>query len=51
MSKQKRGKTIKKIENWRGTCPICKRGAVKLLWSKLVGDTNVKCCKVCSSKK
>lgn len=51
MSKQKRGKVVKKTKNWRGTCPICKRGAVKLLWSKLVDNANVKCCKVCSNKK
>lgn len=23
MSKQRRGKYIKTIPNWRGTCPIC----------------------------
>lgn len=51
MTKQKRGKVIKKIENWRGTCPICQKGAVKLLWTKLVDGENIKCCKVCSNRK
>ena len=34
MSKQKRGKYIKTLPNWRGTCPICGRKRVKLVWSK-----------------
>ena len=34
MSKQRRGKYIKTIPNWRGTCPICGRKRVKLVWIK-----------------
>ena len=34
MSKQKRGKYIKTLPNWRGTCPICGRKRVKLVWTK-----------------
>jgi hypothetical protein len=48
MSKPKRGKNIKKIENWRGICPICSRSGVKLLWTKLVDGKTINCCKVCS---
>lgn len=51
MTKQKRGKVIKKVENWRGTCSICERGGVKLLWTKVVDGNTVKCCKICSNKK
>ena len=29
MSKPKRGKQVKKIPNWRGTCPACKRTGVR----------------------
>lgn len=46
MGKSKRGHLIKKIENWRGTCPLCNRKAVKLLWEK--GDLKV--CKICGNK-
>lgn len=43
MAKNKRGKYVKKIKNWRGTCPICKRTGVKLLWQK----DKVAVCKRC----
>ncbi|GKX67342.1 hypothetical protein [Inconstantimicrobium mannanitabidum] len=46
MAKNKRGKAIKKILNWRGTCPICKRTRVKLLWEK----DGQKVCKICGNK-
>ncbi len=48
MGKSKRGRNIKKTANWRGTCPVCKRGGVKLLWTKPGEDgKNVNVCKVC----
>lgn len=49
MSKPKRGKHIKSIENWRGTCSSCERTGVKLLWTKL-DDNNEQqsVCKRCS---
>lgn len=44
MSKTKRGKNVKKIPGWRGTCPACKRTRVKLLW---IGDKEAEGSKVC----
>ena len=46
MSKQFRGKGIKKNPGWRGICPICKKTGVKLLWNK--DKENV--CKICYGK-
>lgn len=43
MSKNYRGRGIKKIEGWRDTCPKCKRTGVKLLW----GNNETKVCKRC----
>ena len=50
MGKSRRGKPIKKIPNWRGTCPICGRTAVKLMWEKGSGKDVVKVCKICGNK-
>ena len=48
MSKQKRGKNAKRIANWRGTCPACKRTGVKLLWSKNdEAGAKMNVCKIC----
>jgi transcription elongation factor Elf1 len=47
MAKTKRGKNLKKIEGWRGTCPVCGRTRVKLLWTKVTEDATEKCCKLC----
>lgn len=48
MAKTKRGKNIKSIEGWRGTCPICGRTRVKLLWTNVTADgEKVTCCKKC----
>lgn len=48
MGKAKRGKNLKKTANWRGTCPVCNRGRVKLLWVALNEDKKeIKCCKLC----
>jgi hypothetical protein len=38
MAKPKRGKHVKEQLNWRGTCPICRRTGVKLLWIKIDKD-------------
>lgn len=46
MAKNKRGKYVKKIVNWRGTCPLCARTGVKLLWDK----ESKKVCKRCGNK-
>jgi len=51
MGKQKRGKVIKKIIGWRGTCPLCGRKRVRLVWSKKDADGNtINICKLCSNK-
>lgn len=51
MTKSERGKVIKKIPNWRGTCPICHRTRVKIIWERTLEDgTKVKVCKVCKNK-
>ena len=47
MAKKYRGKNIK-VLGWRGTCPLCKRPRVKLLWvSKDENGDNINICKVC----
>jgi transcription elongation factor Elf1 len=50
MGKMKRGKNIKNIGNWRGTCSICNRTGVKLLWDKVTENGTIKVCKVCGNK-
>ena len=51
MAKNFRGRNIKK-EGWKGTCPICSRTGVKLLWSgKDANDKDVNICKICNKKK
>ena len=47
MAKTKRGPWAKKEKNWRGTCPLCNRPRVKLMWEK----NKTKVCKRCASKK
>lgn len=51
MSKQRRGKYIKTIPGWRGTCPLCGRKRVKLVWIKKgENGKNLNICKLCSIK-
>lgn len=51
MAKAYRGKAIKRTPGWRGTCPLCKRPRVKLLWTKLAEDgKKITVCKVCGNK-
>ncbi len=47
MGKTTRGKNIKKTPGWRGTCPVCSRTGVKLMWTN---SNDQKVCKKCSSK-
>jgi hypothetical protein len=50
MAKPKRGKHIKTIPNWRGTCPVCERTGVKLLWIRIKEDKSpLSVCKRCGS--
>lgn len=51
MAKTTRGNNIKKL-GWRGTCPLCSRTGVKLLWTGKTEDgKELKTCKVCNKKK
>lgn len=51
MGKQRRGKIIKKTPGWRGTCPICGRPRLRLVWTKKNEDGKViNICKLCSSR-
>ena len=48
MAKTNRGRSLKKTLGWRGTCPVCHRTGVKLLWNKVVADNKtLKTCKHC----
>jgi len=50
MPKPKRGKLAKVVgANWRGSCPLCNRTGVKLLWEKTVGEDKKTVCKQCGS--
>ena len=49
MAKPNRGKTIKRIAGWRGTCPVCNRKRVRILWPYTIGEQKVKICKKCNS--
>ena len=48
MPKTKRGKVVKNISGWRGTCPVCGRTRVKLLWTAQKDGSEVKSCKACA---
>ena len=48
MSKPMRGRTIRRNVGFRGTCPVCGRKRVKIVWTKVLEDgTKSKCCKRC----
>jgi len=49
MPKPKRGKLVKVMQSWRGTCPLCNRTGVKLLWEKTVGEDKKSVCKQCGA--
>lgn len=53
MSKQNRGKALWKLPSrGRGTCPVCKRTRVKVLYDLIAGDGGkAKVCKICQNKK
>ena len=43
-----RGKAIRRNAGFRGTCPICGRTRVKLVWTKVLEDgKKSSCCKIC----
>jgi hypothetical protein len=48
MSKAHRGKGIRsEAAHGRGTCPICKRENVKILYEQEAGEIKIKICKNC----
>lgn len=50
MSKQYRGKAIRRHAGWRGTCPLCHRRRVKLVWTKVIeGGQKIQVCKICGN--
>jgi transcription elongation factor Elf1 len=49
MPKPKRGKQSHTIKDWRGTCPVCNRTGVKVLWEKTEGEKTQKVCKICGA--
>ncbi len=52
MSKGHRGKGIRtKPSHGRGTCPVCKRTGVKVLYEREIDKVKVAICKICNTKK
>jgi len=50
MSKAHRGKGIAELAaGGRGTCPVCGRGGVKLLYEQEIDGKKVKTCKICKA--
>jgi RNA polymerase subunit RPABC4/transcription elongation factor Spt4 len=50
MSKAHRGKGLRElVSRGRGTCPICKRENVKILYELDAGENKIKVCKTCKA--
>jgi hypothetical protein len=50
MGKTHRGKGIKALANHgRGTCPLCKRTAIKVVFEVTVKEKTIKVCKTCKA--
>lgn len=50
MSKAHRGAGIRKLaDHGRGTCPVCKTQAIKLLYDQEIDGAKVKICKFCKA--
>jgi hypothetical protein len=50
MSKAHRGKGIREqVSRGRGTCPVCKRNNVKVLYEQEAGEQKLKICKTCKA--
>jgi len=50
MSKSHRGKGIREmVSSGRGTCPVCNRHNVKILYEQDAGEKKVKICKTCKA--
>ena len=49
MSKNHRGKGLKNVPNHgRGTCPVCKRTGIKVIFESKIEENTVKVCKTCN---
>lgn len=50
MSKAHRGKGLKEVPaGGRGTCPICGRTGVKVIYEQEIDGKKVKICKICKA--
>ncbi len=50
MSKAHRGRGIRTLLNrGRGTCPVCKRTGIKVIYEASIGGKTVKTCKTCKA--
>jgi transcription elongation factor Elf1 len=50
MAKSHRGKGIRsKPKSGRGTCPLCKRTGVKLVYEREVNKVKLTICKICNA--
>ncbi|MDR2552807.1 MAG: hypothetical protein LBD31_06570 [Treponema sp.] len=50
MSKAHRGKGLRELAaRGRGTCPVCGRDSVKILYEMEAGETKIKVCKTCKA--
>ncbi len=50
MAKAHRGKGIRELpSHGRGTCPLCKRDGVKVLYEKEIDGAKTKICKICKA--
>lgn len=50
MSKNHRGSGIRSLPaHGRGTCAICKKSDIKVLWEKEIDGKTVKICKFCNA--
>lgn len=52
MSKAHRGTGIRnEFNSGRGTCPICKKTGIKVLYEATIDEKKVKICKTCNATK
>jgi hypothetical protein len=50
MAKTHRGKGIRdQYSHGRGTCPVCQRSSVKVLYEQEAGEKKIKICKTCKA--
>ncbi|MBT3275710.1 MAG: hypothetical protein HN368_21325 [Spirochaetales bacterium] len=48
MSKAHRGAGIRELtKSGRGTCPVCKRSGIKVLYEQAIGEKKYSICKQC----